>query len=457
MFRSAEMLAAISRTARSASARREISTFERPSSSMSRAFWIATTTWSRERRHQRRVLVVVGVRPGRRDLQHAEQRRFRHQRRGQDGLEARPADEAVGLLEVVDPGIGEVVAGDHGRARLDGRRVDPDLGGGALRRPGQVATELALARRRRPADPAGRRIDDVELGALAGQQPAGGVGDLLEELGRVADRGDPGRDLAQLLLRAGPPVDLLRRTAPARRSGASCGSRSPPGGRGPRRARPARARTLPTSALPTWRTPRSVSSTMSGVITSERTPSSATARSRPGSWLNDVVVRVVVDDDRSPLGDRLAGGAVAVRLAVLVDGRAADVRPGPEERVADAPGPAPDQVDPHPVRVEQAGGLVDDVLEEVGRVPDRGDPGRDLAERPLLVRPLPLDRLRRRERLDQPGVRHRDRGLARERLEQPRVGLGERVDVAGVDRQGPHRAAVADERAPRPRTGSRGA
>jgi hypothetical protein len=40
------MFAAISRSARSASARREISSRDRPSSSMRRAFWMATVAWS---------------------------------------------------------------------------------------------------------------------------------------------------------------------------------------------------------------------------------------------------------------------------------------------------------------------------------------------------------------------------------------------------------------------------
>ena len=80
-----------------------------------------------------------------------------------------------------------------------------------------------------------------------------------------------------------------------------------------------------------------------------------------------------------------------------------------------------------PLGVEQPGGLVDDVLEELRRVADRGDPGRDLAERPLRVGPAAELGPRSVELLDEPGVRHRDRGLAGERLDQAGVVLAERV------------------------------
>ena len=243
----------------------------------------------------------------------------------------------VGVLEVVDPRIGEVVAGDHRRPRLDGGGVDPDLGGGALRRPGRSPPNLpspdAVVQRIRPV--AGSTMSSWERSPERSRRAASvtcwrsSVGSRIAVI-RVAIS----RSSCSARARRGS----RRRSARGPRSGASCGSRSPPGGRAPRRARPDPGRTPRPRRSPTWRTPRSVSSTRSGVITSDRTPSSATARSRPGIVAERLVVEVVVDDDRPALGDRLAGGAVAVRLAVLVDRRAADVRPGAQERVADATG-----------------------------------------------------------------------------------------------------------------------
>src|SRR5439155_12405365 len=99
---------------------------------------------------------------------------------------------------------------------------------------------------------------------------------------------------------------------------------------------------------------------------------------------------VVVDDDRAALLDRLAGRSMAVGLAVLVDGGATDVGTRAEEGVADAARAAPDQVDPDALGMEEAGSLVDDVLEQLRWVPDGRDAGGDLAEGPFLGGAPPL-------------------------------------------------------------------
>ena len=148
-----------------------------------------------------------------------------------------------------------------------------------------------------------------------------------------------------------------------------------------------------------------------------------------------------------PGRDRLAGGAVRERPPLLVDGGAADDAAGTRDvGEPDPTGRGHDQVDPDALRAEQPGGLVDDVLEQIARVADRGDPGGDLAKRPLGVG-LAAELLARAiQLLDQPGVRHRDRRLAGEGLDEPGVVLAERVALARVDGQGPERPSVADQR-----------
>ena len=160
-----------------------------------------------------------------------------------------------------------------------------------------------------------------------------------------------------------------------------------------------------------------------------------------------VVLEVVGADDGLAGRDRLAGRAVAERSSLVVDGGAADDAAGTGEvGEPDPAGGRHHEIDPDALGAEEAGGLVDDVLEEVRRIADRGDPGGDLAEGPLRVG-LPAELLPRLvQLLDEAGVRHRDRGLAGERLDDPRVDLTERVGLAGVDGQRPERPAVADER-----------
>ena len=84
---------------------------------------------------------------------------------------------------------------------------------------------------------------------------------------------------------------------------------------------------------------------------------------------------------------------------------------------------------------EQAGGLVDDVLEKLRGVADRRDPGGDLAQSPLGVG-LPAELVPRAVKLlDEPGVRHRDCRLPGERLDDPGIVRTERVALAAVDGQ----------------------
>ena len=61
-----------------------------------------------------------------------------------------------------------------------------------------------------PAQVAGLRIEQIEDRALAADQPARQLDDLLEDLGRVTQGGDAGGDLAQGLFGVGAPGEVAR-------------------------------------------------------------------------------------------------------------------------------------------------------------------------------------------------------------------------------------------------------
>ena len=103
-----------------------------------------------------------------------------------------------------------------------------------------------------------------------------------------------------------------------------------------------------------------------------------------------------------------------------------------------------EQVDDRARRAEQPGRLVDDVLEQLGRVLDRHHPPGDLAQRALGVRGPLEGALRRGEAVDEAGVGERDRGLAGQRVEQPELVLAERVAVAVARLEHADEAVLAD-------------
>ena len=95
---------------------------------------------------------------------------------------------------------GEVVAGDDhpvlghrgpGRSDPDG---DPEL------RPLLGGEQVRQAVVVRPMQVAGRRVEQVEDDAVGVDEPARLGHDVAEDLARLAQDGDPGRDLAQSLL-----------------------------------------------------------------------------------------------------------------------------------------------------------------------------------------------------------------------------------------------------------------
>ena len=126
------MLAAISRTVRSASARREISSRDRPSSSISRAFWIATTAWSANASISAASSSSYASRRVASDLDHAEQPVVGEERRGDGRVQAHAPNELVGLGDVVEPVVGQVVAGHDGAPAADRQAVDPAIRRDAL-------------------------------------------------------------------------------------------------------------------------------------------------------------------------------------------------------------------------------------------------------------------------------------------------------------------------------------
>ena len=105
-----------------------------------------------------------------------------------------------------------------------------------------------------------------------------------------------------------------------------------------------------------------------------------------------------------------------------------------------------DEVEDHAVGPDQAAGLRDDVLEDLGRLAQDRDPGGDLAQRLLRLRP-PGERLARVVQLvDEAGRADGDRGLVGDGLEQRAVLLAPCVDAAAEDGQRADRRALDAQR-----------
>ena len=152
----------------------------------------------------------------------------------------------------------------------------------------------------------------------------------------------------------------------------------------------------------------------------------------------EAVVREVVAGEDGPLLGEGEPGDSLTRLEASGLGPVGDDRHGLARRV----GPAQAVrlgvvlVDPGAVRFEQPGRLVDDPLEDLGRVQDGRHAGCDLAQRPLGIGapgdlgPGAL------QLLDQAGVRDRDGRLVGEGRQQ--------AGVLGIEGVGPVRVGVDD-------------
>ena len=274
------------------------------------------------------------------------------------------------------------------------------------------------------------------MGAVRGQDALRLLDDQPQDRVRVADRGDARGDLAQGALGLGAARGLLARPAElADQLRVVDGD-----GREVREGREERAVLLAEPARPRPRTPRACPSTtaspISGANAIDRMPTrsknsrcgapsgkrssaaysavTTTRRSRIARWTPDPPTPSAFHSDRVASSD-----ARVVRPVDLARGRV-------------------EEVDHRARRAEQPGGLVDDVLEQLGRVLDRHHPPRDLAQRALRVGGPLEGALRGGEAVDEAGVGERDRGLAGQRVEQPERVLPERVAVA-VARPGTRR------------------
>ncbi len=95
---------------------------------------------------------------------------------------------------------------------------------------------------------------------------------------------------------------------------------------------------------------------------------------------------------------------------------------------------------------EQTAGLLDDPVEDDVGLAQRCDPGGDVTQRPLGVRPPGDGRLGVLEGLDQPGVGDGDGRLVGQATEDGGVDVVERVAITAVDLDRPERPVVADDR-----------
>ena len=280
-----------------------------------------------------------------------------------------------------------------------------------------------------------------------GAQQAGRFPDhVLEEVAGLADRGDPRGDLAQCLLVRGAPFDdrpgaleLLHQAGVderdrglARQPGEQLGVDLAVHVRRPGHDRDHADRSL-----------------LAGQRRGEdRADARLLDEARdPVGRLEAVVGRVVGRDERPLLGEREPGHALA-RLESARDRPVRDVL----HRVAGRVAPAQHaqlvvvQVDACAVRLEEPRRLVDDPLEDLAGIEDRGDARVDLAQRPLRVGASRDLLARTLELLDQARVHDRHRALVRQRAEHGGVLGAERTRLVAVDGQHAEDLVVAHER-----------
>ncbi len=177
----------------------------------------------------------------------------------------------------------------------------------------------------------------------------------------------------------------------------------------------------------------------------------------PVCRLEAVVGRVVGRDERPLLGERKPCHALA-RLQAARERPFRDVL----HRLAGREAPAQDallvvvQVDARAVGLEEARRLVDDPLEHLAGIEDRGHARVDLAQRPLRVG-APRDLFARAlELLDQARVHDRHRALVGQRAKHGRVLCAERTRGVAVHGQHAEDLVVAHERRRDDRADARG-
>ena len=337
----------------------------------------------RERLDDRDVVVVERVRCGRQDAERAERAMLAGERHRQD----RPDAGLLGRLprgwRLHDLGIGQVVA-CHDRPVLE-----EDPAGNSLPRQQRLREPRLVGgcqplRRIRPADLAGRLVEEVDPGAVCTDQPARLVDDALEDARRVVDCRDAHRDLAKGPLRVGPPRDARLRGF---EGGDESGVRQGDGGL----CDEGEEERLVAFAEGLWPRRPDGHGPERAVLADERRrddgadPLGARVLVRPLRVREPLVTHVVAGPERGagPEGDP---GDADVRRAVLlawplVVGQLATRHVDTLEQA----GLGVDEVEFRAVGVEQADSLVDGPPDDLVGLPERADPGPDLAEGPFGV------------------------------------------------------------------------
>ena len=289
-------------------------------------------------------------------------------------------------------------------------------------------------------------VVQLEQGSVGAQQ-AGRLPDhVLEEVAGLADRGDPRGDLAQcLLVRSAPFDDRLGALELLHQAGVDERDRGLTRQTGEQ---------LGVDLAVHVRRPGHDRDHADGSILAGERRGEDRADARlldeardPVGRLEAIVGRVVGRDERPLLGEREPRHALA-RLQSARDRPVGDVLHRFAGRVAPAQDPqlVVVQVDPRAVRLEEPCRLVDDPLEHLAGIEDRGDARVDLAQGPLRVG-APRDLLARTfELLDQARVHDRHRALVGQRAEHGGVLGAECTRLVAVDGQHAEDLVVAHER-----------
>ena len=345
-----------------------------------------------------------------------------------DRVDVAVAHERIAFLGVVEAVVVQVVAGDlddpvgDGQPGHAGLRVDVDVGQDDAIDAGLVVVPMG------PRAVEFGQADEVEHRAVGPEQAVGGLGDGLQDLALVAHRADPRGDLAQGPLGVGGAGQV--------RPGRGQLADEPGVGDGDGRLAGEGTDEVGVGFL------EGVALDGVHLDDAER---SIVARDRrrdhrvePGAFVElgrlgarrEQGVELVAGDDDAVLGDGDAGRALADRDPQLCPLLVREQAGEPVvERPAQLVGAGLEQVEDGALPADQPAGQLDDLLEDVGRVAQRGDARGDLAQGLLGLGPAGESRARAVELVDELGAGDGDGRLG-----------GDRVEDVGV-RPGPRRRA----------------
>ena len=356
--------------------------------------------------------------------------------------------EPVGGGDVVllerDALVGQVVRGPDRRAVAGGEAVDPLAQREALRL--DPVRHAPVAAGDHDRDQHGRfLVEPREMGTVGCEQALGLLDDLLEDLARVAQRGDPRGDIAERSLALGAELDLGART---RQLGDQAGIGHRDRGLVGKAAEHGRVDLVELGGLGAEDLDRAERAVLADDRRRDQRVDAAGLGQPVGFRRVDERIgrQVIVDHDHPPLRDGLARHALAELAVRVLQPAPLGLRQARVVRPVQRPIGGVVQLEQCSVGAQQAGRLPDHVLEEVAGLADRGDPRGDLAQC-LLVRGAPFDDgLGALELLHQAGVDERDRGLARQTGEQLGVDLAVHVRRPGHHRDHADGSLLAGER-----------